>query len=857
MNPRESALSQFAYWMLAPCLVCSLSSAGRAQEPTAHSLRVQQSTTAAGIRHYSRGEWGLVGVTLRNPTDEDVEVLSVIHVEGEPHLQFARKLWVPAQSVRQTWQPFRPSELSPDARPREFDANGQEIAPQPEHSIPYQAFLVASGGADREMVTGRTGRQDGLLSSSIRRSVTAMIDADRDDSPAYHAVIAMRVQSSLSRRVSQLSDLILPPSAQALQGADQLVVANDRLIDDAAGLDAVRHWVFQGGRLWLMLDQVDPTLAEQLLGDAFHCEVVDRVELTDVRIDRVDAGQNKETPREFETPVGFLRVLAPGATVLHTVNGWPASFWIPVGRGRVLITTLDPRAWILDQSGSRQPVVEPNRGRRGRQDPVNNDANFTSTFQATPQLDQLADILLSRNDQELINPDVLKVFLTDQVGADIAGRPLVITILGGFCASFVALGLWFIRRSRLDRLGWIGPLAASVASVVFFVMGEQAQRSVPPTVARSQVISVANDTNELHINGLVGIYNQEKTEPQLGVDGGGELYPEIVASAGTTRRMVTTDEGQYHWENLSLPPGMQYSRVQQVQPLEQPIRAIVQFGPDGIQGRVVRGQLGPIEDAVLATASADAIAVRLRADDRFDAAGNAILGVGEFIVSPLLSDEQLRRQRVYRGLLAATGVRRFLARPTLLAWTGTVETRLKLPTDFRESGSALVAIPLEFERTPPDTRVWVASPFLPLRAIPAPGEDVLSGAFNNNNGAWAEQSVSSLTWLRFQLPVEVQPLDIEQATVTINVAGLTGELSIEALVDGKRAILKTWRNPVGTLQMSIDRTTALSVDDQGGVQLGVRVQVEEKEQEIQDARDFWKVNVLRLDVVGRTRPTSN
>src|SRR5262249_31459584 len=137
--------------------------------------------------------------------------------------------------------------------------------------------------------------------------------------------------------------------AEGFDGIDHFVIASRRLADDPAGLRALRQWLERGGKVWVMLDLVDPEVIAPLLGDAFDFQVVDRVGLTNFAIQESEDAQPPEGPQArqvHERPVDFVRVLLPPQErVRHTINGWPAWFTRQVGRGKVVFTTLGPRGW--------------------------------------------------------------------------------------------------------------------------------------------------------------------------------------------------------------------------------------------------------------------------------------------------------------------------------------------------------------------------------------------------------------------------------------------------------------------------------------------------------------------------------
>src|SRR5262249_1789397 len=137
--------------------------------------------------------------------------------------------------------------------------------------------------------------------------------------------------------------------AEGFDGIDHFVSAWGRLADDPAGLRALRQWLERGGKVWVMLDLVDPEVVAPLLGDALDFQVVDRVGLTNFAVQEGEDAQPPEDPQAgqvHERPGDFVRVLLPPQEgVRPTLNRRPAWFPRQVGGGKVVFTTLGPRGW--------------------------------------------------------------------------------------------------------------------------------------------------------------------------------------------------------------------------------------------------------------------------------------------------------------------------------------------------------------------------------------------------------------------------------------------------------------------------------------------------------------------------------
>jgi len=94
---------------------------------------------------------------------------------------------------------------------------------------------------------------------------------------------------------------------------------------------------------------VAPDTLAMLFGDLFDFRVIDRVGLTRFTIKGADAASGtgpEGLDYEFEEPVDFVRIVASNVNVVHTIDDWPASFFLRVGKGQVLFTSVEGRAWV-------------------------------------------------------------------------------------------------------------------------------------------------------------------------------------------------------------------------------------------------------------------------------------------------------------------------------------------------------------------------------------------------------------------------------------------------------------------------------------------------------------------------------
>ena len=211
-----------------------------------------------------------------NQSDQDGEAMLAMFFDQQPGRQYARRMWVPANSRRYDWIPF----FLPNAI----------VAGRGQATVRTSRLEVANG---RELLQRRQGE-------TLTEEMLMAIDTDPVKTAAYYrkpplgaekaselyldddvaATMGLaRTSSGLSVNVTQIDLDFLPPWAEILRMYDNMVLTADRIQNDAAGQSAIRAWLRAGGRLWITLDRVAPETISTLLGNAVDIQQIDRVPL--------------------------------------------------------------------------------------------------------------------------------------------------------------------------------------------------------------------------------------------------------------------------------------------------------------------------------------------------------------------------------------------------------------------------------------------------------------------------------------------------------------------------------------------------------------------------------------------------
>ncbi|MBW3542709.1 MAG: hypothetical protein KY476_20790, partial [Planctomycetes bacterium] len=155
--------------VLAGLLAVAAGTEVRAQEASGGSpaVRLTNPGRAAGLERYAAGRWASVAVELHNVSDREAEATAVMSFEGDPGVQFGRRVWLPPKARLVARYLARPPEsLPPDAR-----------------RVPFKALLYERRGTENVLVRDPSGEMlhSGLLPAGEMRTVTGFVGAAAED----------------------------------------------------------------------------------------------------------------------------------------------------------------------------------------------------------------------------------------------------------------------------------------------------------------------------------------------------------------------------------------------------------------------------------------------------------------------------------------------------------------------------------------------------------------------------------------------------------------------------------------------------------------------------------------------------
>ncbi|MCB9873755.1 MAG: hypothetical protein H6821_06205 [Planctomycetaceae bacterium] len=826
--PRHPTLAAL---MVSACVLSALPKSGitLAQSGVeAHAVRTN--IAPGGMGRYERGRWSVVSVQALNGGDEATEATLSVFFEGDSRKQYTRRAWVPPHAIRQTWLPILP--------PKDIPLEQTTL-----HVSSLNIITTANG----ESLFRKEGAQlipEFLLPLDPNELHCAMIASEplpgqpefvspRDDD-AYEMAVEVRMLHDGDRKIMSLSGRFMAPYPEAYDALDQLLICSDRFVDDSGGIAALRNWIARGGRAWIMLDLVGIDAVRTLLGNATPYEIVDRIEMTEFAIETpasVSVGGKLSETWRAEEPVELVRVLTDSVDVHSSIDGWPAAFSIPFGNGYVMMTTLSARGWIYQFDEFADRLDESLR-----------------TSGPTDALRQLANQFNQTSSGEPILSDDLRPILSEQLGYRVPSRSIAATILGLNCLVILIAGTWLARREQLERVAWVVLAASSVSAIVLVSIGSANTSSIPATSSILRLANISSETNEIHADTIAAFYSPDTVELPLQIDLSGVVEPDVQDLQGVAKRVVWNDNGQARWEQVDVASGsVRFARAKESVVLEHPLRAHATFGPNGLEGRITGlGQLGTPSDAIIAAPPAPNSDATINAQGVFRAGPNDLLSESEYLGGAILTDEQQRRQTIYRQILTPRRERVYPQRSTLFVWGDALELGLSSPDLFQQSGATLYAVPLDIGRTPAKQPFLVPPTF--IRITNAAARQGASAAYNPRTGQWMKDAtLPTQSSFQFLLPREVVPCKVQNAEITLKIHAPSRTVELTGLKDGEPVVVESRDSPSGTFTFTITDPKLLSLDEAGGLQFGVVVSPTKSQAEAAAKRQLYGNELPNLD----------
>jgi hypothetical protein len=128
-------------------------------------------------------------------------------------------------------------------------------------------------------------------------------------------------------------------------------------------------------------------------------------------------------------------------------------------------------------------------------------------------------------------------------------------------------------------------------------------------------------------------------------------------------------------------------------------------------------------------------------------------------------------------------------------------------------------------------------------------------AYDNRTAAWRESLQSSQTLLRVNIPNAVKPLTLKQVKIEIKLQAPSRNISIIAGNRESLTNVMSINDAAGTYQLTLTDSAQLQLDPDGNYYVKLEVRAASDAGTGVESNKAWKVDFLRLEMLGQTTET--
>lgn len=130
-----------------------------------------------------------------------------------------------------------------------------------------------------------------------------------------------------------------------------------------------------------------------------------------------------------------------------------------------------------------------------------------------------------------------------------------------------------------------------------------------------------------------------------------------------------------------------------------------------------------------------------------------------------------------------------------------------------------------------------------------------STAYDHRSASWRESLQSSQTLLRVNIPDAVKPLTLKQVKIEIKLQAPSRTINIVAGNRENLVYAASIDDAAGTYQLRLTDSAQLQLDPDGNYYVKLEVPPARGAATTVEANKAWKVDFLRLEMLGRTTET--
>lgn len=813
------------------------SASTHADEPktAAASEELQLRMHAGGLGRFVANRWGTTKAVVANSSPQAQTALVVVTPPGSQGLQYAKKFTVPGKSIYEVSWPIRVGRV-----------DTQSV------DVPYLMFPAGAedGLIHRRLHDEFVPNYNAMVEPNTALGLTGFLTNSYEPPDQLDATLnLLRLMSYTQRQQQNVGTLMpndIPLHGESLDPLDQLTIASSELLNYPHALEAIRIWLQRGGKLWIRLERSGIDVTRALLDDALPLSIVGETSANSVLLTlnpefRHATFPIREVERVFDEPIRYQRVVQTGGEVLWNIDGWPVAFRASVGRGTVVVTTVDPSVFCV-RADSR--VVG------------------APQYKLIPSAEPIQMALFGYREEPLLTQQAVAQQAAKVIGYQIPSQLTAIGLTVCFPVLLLIVGYWLQRREKGERLVVALPVLAILIALPVIGIGATGRKVAPSTVIEAAFVKSVPGARHLVSDGYASIFDFGSSTLNVSGSAGTIVEVDVDPTNRDYRTLVWTGAQASHWEGLSQPGGIQTLRQRSIESLDNPLFITVTFDEKGVVGHVDAGGLTDPGDLVIAGGSPNRMSLQLDSNGDFRGTPDDVLTTGNFGGSSLVSDRQRRRAEIYASVFDMTG--RNVAFPdslSLLFWAQSNRQMLDIGSPgIRRERSLLVAQPILIEQPAVGKPFKIPSPFIDMRTLPDAQGQGFSAIFDNGKRRWSMTENSAHSFLQFQIPSVCLPFEVSAAELTLDIRAGSRTLKVSAGGFESQSVVNEQKSPLGRKRIPIPVELIRETCRSGKVYVSIVVSDLDEAlgtaETTADQNDYWEISHLGLTLAGERTSAS-
>lgn len=818
-------------YLLSACTLLFAGTFIKADEPTTgDDSEWKVRVNAGGIGRYVAGRWGMTKAVVSNEGTSTQSGLVVITPPGSQGLQYAKKIAVPAHASFETAWPVRIGAVNTKISEFPYLVFPDGLEDGLIHRKAHDEFIPNySGMVELNRMTGMTG----FLSD--RNEPTEHLDA---------TLILLRMflsSRTQDQKVLSINAEDLSQHSECLEPLDQLTVTSSGLLNFPHAIASIRAWVQRGGNLWIRLDRTGLDPARAILADALPLSVVGETTTNDVTLTlnpgyRQSLFPTRQVERTFDEPIRYVRVVQDGGDVMWSIDDWPVAMRVPVGRGTVMVTTVDSSVFFGHKDRNQQNTPE---------------------FQLIPSAEVMQQTLFGMRQESMLRQKAVTAQAAKDIGYSIPSKSTAILLTLCFPVLLLGFGVWLQHREKGERLVFVLPILAAIVALPAIGIGSLGRRVAPTTVIETGLVHSVPGWRQLVSDGYASVFNVGANSLEVAGANGAVLEVNGDLTNRSYRQLVWTGSDISRWKNLDQPDGIQTFAERSIEPLDSPISVTASFDENGVVGKLNPGGLKDIADVLIAGFGSDRMSVTLESDGSFHGTPQDVLANGNYINSTFVRDQQSRRAEIYASVFDVTEHNRAFPQTTsLMFWAQSNHEHFSIgDADARRERSLLCVHPLRMLSPEIGAKITIPSAFIAFRTTNNSEGRGFSGVYDNARRQWLKTETASLSFLECQIPAVCLPFEAETAQMDLTIRAGSRTLSLSAGSYDSQTLISTVISPLGKQTITIPPDLIRESLRNGKFYLTLSVSdLDDSEQDYEASAtqdDYWEILQLQFTLTGK------